>query len=793
MNDNLYNPAAIGSNQPSALNANSGFSPRHFELDGYGLSRCFDDFFDKCKKINDAERTINDALRDISQFKTLLSQALNRRIVTHDDFQSAIDWIRTIVDFWTKYGEKINPFIKGEDDVQKLIDAYQQCPKLKQDVDQLQATVTDKNAQISALQESVIVKQLDEATNQLNAEKVKNANLSEEIDTLKGNISNLEEELSCSRTENKRVTDEAESLKEKLANEQSTYQDEIGKVTNAYKNKSERVEQLQNEIMTYQIIRSLIADAFKIDTRTKSEFDRALVSAKTILRACVEMGKNSPLGDNIIERIEDILKENARMREIEEDNKRKDQTIERLNKDISKKDADLYDQEQKINDSKDKIATMANDIANYQKSLTDLNESKTALLGRLSESSASLEVRNKIIQCFQDISEDIEAIVNAIENTENGFGELQKLKSILKELCIQNNRMADIDELAKANGITSIDSSSMQVIFDKFKAFDNTKEIRDIYLDFIYSLMRIRGMQWSSTVDPLEQKQLLESFSNEYMRALTLCRAFEDIKHSQNAPLDIERLEAHQAEMISALDKFHQYAQKTTNDSTLGKGITLYEKIAPLPNLQEQLSQSIESAVFSISYSRSKIEESEKLQNSLHELQLQYEKQSNVLLLLERKIYPNFMTAQNLGRRDKLIDDIEFGLANDIVQAVPLKSYLGLLSFVEKDYDAISDETLIWILQQLPKALYNFYQDTILEGATDISSDEAIYDVMNQLMNKINKFILKGSFFLSMPRLGSSISLDSMEVFEKTNSVNAVLSWMISDSRHKIIHKALVK
>ena len=53
MNDNLYNPAAIGSNQPSALNANSGFSPRHFELDGYGLSRCFDDFFDKCKKIND--------------------------------------------------------------------------------------------------------------------------------------------------------------------------------------------------------------------------------------------------------------------------------------------------------------------------------------------------------------------------------------------------------------------------------------------------------------------------------------------------------------------------------------------------------------------------------------------------------------------------------------------------------------------------------------------------------------------------------------------------------------------
>ena len=76
MNDNLYNPAAIGSSQPSALNANAGFSPRHFELDGYGLSRCFDDFFDKCKKINDAERTINDALRDISQVLVSMASTL---------------------------------------------------------------------------------------------------------------------------------------------------------------------------------------------------------------------------------------------------------------------------------------------------------------------------------------------------------------------------------------------------------------------------------------------------------------------------------------------------------------------------------------------------------------------------------------------------------------------------------------------------------------------------------------------------------------------------------------------
>ena len=709
MNENPHNPANIDSNTPSGVKANPSystvFSSHRSDFDGNGSSHCFDEFFDKCKKISESERTIKEALENVSQFKALLSQALNRPIETQYSFRSAINEIRPAIEFWIKYGDKFKSFINGENDVQKLLDSYQQCPELIQEINQLRVAVTDRDTQISALQESVLAKQLDETKNQLDEERGRNTQLCEDINSLKGSILDLEEDLSNSRAENKRISDEAENLKEKLASEQSSYQDEIGRVTNAYRNKSERVEQLQNEIVTYQIIRNLIADAFKIDTRTESEFIHALGKARTILRACVEMGKNSPLGDNVIERMEDILKDNARMREVEADNKRKEETIDKLKSDIRKKDADICDQEQKINDSTTTIDTMTRDIATYKQQITDLTDSKTDLLNRFNETSASL----------------------------------------------------------------------------------------DIYLDFIYSVMAIREMQWSPTIAPQAQKQVLESFSNEYKRVLTLCQSFEDIKHSKNTDIDLDRLETHQAEMISALDKFYQYAKKTTNDSSVGNGTTLYEKIAPLPNVQEQLSRSIESAVFSINYSREKIEECEELQKTLHELQLQYEKKNNVLMMLERKIYPYFMTAQNLGRRDKLIDDIEFGLANDIVPALPLKSYLGLLSFVEKDYDSISDETLLWILQQLPKALYNFYQETILEGATDISSDEVIYDVMNQLMNKINKFILKGSFFLSMPRLGSPISLDSMEMFEKTNSVNAVLSWMISDSRHKIIQKALVK
>ena len=156
-------------------------------------------------------------------------------------------------------------------------------------------------------------------------------------------------------------------------------------------------------------------------------------------------------------------------------------------------------------------------------------------------------------------------------------------------------------------------------------------------------------------------------------------------------------------------------------------------------------------------------------------------------------MYPSFMASQDLERRDKLIKDIEYALSNDSTDAIALKSYLGLLSFVEKHNDTPSNDTMIWILEQIPKALYIFYQNTILEGDSDIRSDETIYNVMNQLMNRINKFILKDNFFLSIPRLGAPISLDSMDVLETTTSVNAVISWRIYDSHRNIISKALVK
>lgn len=168
----------------------------------------------------------------------------------------------------------------------------------------------------------------------------------------------------------------------------------------------------------------------------------------------------------------------------------------------------------------------------------------------------------------------------------------------------------------------------------------------------------------------------------------------------------------------------------------------------------------------------------------------------HVLEILETKLYPKFLASRIEGRQDRLIRDIEAGLEIENPDALALKSYLGLLRFVESSPDTISLESLIWILQKLPISLYNFYQDMIPEDSNDIKSNQEIYEIMQQLMNKINKNILHGELFLGMPRLGEGIDYTSMELDDpdgQPNVVHAVTAWRISDSKHQIQCKALVK
>ena len=117
------------------------------------------------------------------------------------------------------------------------------------------------------------------------------------------------------------------------------------------------------------------------------------------------------------------------------------------------------------------------------------------------------------------------------------------------------------------------------------------------------------------------------------------------------------------------------------------------------------------------------------------------------------------------------------------------------MRFVENSPNEVSLESLIWILQKLSISLYNFYQDIILEDSNDIKTDQEIYEIMQQLMKKINKNILHGELFLGMPRLGEGIDQTSMELDtdDKPNVVHAVTAWRISDSKHQIQCKALVK
>ena len=379
--------------------------------------------------------------------------------------------------------------------------------------------------------------------------------------------------------------------------------------------------------------------------------------------------------------------------------------------------------------------------------------------------------------------------VDSVLNEGNQYSDLKFISDFIKQIVEKCNRLEEIDKIAQQHDWSELSSILLQQILVKYFAFDSIKQNHDLYEYFIKELFYHHGHLNIISLEQEQKNNALNSFIHNFDRLLALCHCFD--APGDTNEFSIDNWETHQAQMNSAVDEFYQFARQSITGLSNNSGVTMFEKISLLPSVQNKINQAIGAAIFSINYSSKEVEESNKTQATVHELQLKLEKMTHVLDSLETKLYPKFLTSGIEGRQDKLIQDIEAGLEIENPNALALKSYLGLLRFVESSPDEISPESLKWILQKLPISLYSYYQDMVL----DDNNDQKIYETMQLLMKKINKNILHGDFFLGMPRLGEGIDFESMELDtdEQPNIVHAVISWKISNSKHQIICKALVK
>jgi hypothetical protein len=383
--------------------------------------------------------------------------------------------------------------------------------------------------------------------------------------------------------------------------------------------------------------------------------------------------------------------------------------------------------------------------------------------------------------------------VNAILINGNQYENLNCINEFINQIVVKYNRLIEIDRITQQYELPELSAISLPQILAKYLGYDTIKQNHDLYEHFIKELFIIQGNSQVISFNQEQKTDALNSFIHDYSRILALCQFFDASGDAEGSSLD--KWEFHQAQMNKSIDDFYQSVSQL-KDFSENTGITAYDKISALPLVQKKINQALRAAIFSIDFSRKSVEESNSMHTAIHELQLKLEKATHVLEILETKLYPKFLTSGIEGRQDRLIKDIEAGLEFENPDALALKSYLGLLRFVESSSpEDIGEDTLIWILEKLPISLYNFYQDVILDNNSDIKTNEEIYGIMQQLMNKINKNILHGELFLGMPRLKDGINLDSMvlDTDEQPNVVNAVVSWRISNSKHQIKSKARVR
>ena len=729
--------------------------------------------------ITNIERLLNSLSQnchEVKQFEETIFHSI-------DDIRKSFDEIRPCLKIYEKYKNQLSEIISSEESIEKAIKRYYEYPAIQKELTDSQEELRKKDEDLKTLSDSSLnqklileknnreecQKKMDDALNNLQAVLQDKSVIEEKLQQLQVENERLQED-------NKRLFDENVSVKKQLET-----------AIEKFEEKSESASRLQEDLNVYKSYRGLIADAFKIDTNSEKEFNLALQTTKRILIACVDYTRDKQY--DIVEGFEDLIINFNQLQNQKNENDKLKADLASSQQKIKEQNSKLFDYELNDKMQRDKLESCTKEIENKDEEIKRIKEKEDFTNKKCQELIGKSALSSRIISCFTSIDNDLKTKVDAVLNEGNQYNDLNFISDFIKQIVVKCNRMVEIDKIAQQHDWSELSSILLQQILVKYFAFDSLKQNHDLYEYFIKELFYHQGEMNIISLEKEQKTNALNSFIHDFDRLLALCHCFDASGDTDD--FSIDSWEAHQAQMNSAVDIFYQFASQSITGLSNSSSVTMFEKISLLPSVQNKINQAIGAAIFSINYSSKEVEKSSKAQATVHELQLKLEKMTHVLDSLETKLYPKFLTSGIEGRQDKLIQDIEAGLEIENPNALALKSYLGLLRFVESSPDEISPESLKWILQKLPISLYSYYQDMVL----DDNNDQKIYETMQLLMKKINKNILHGDFFLGMPRLGEGIDLESMELDtdEQPNIVHAVISWKISNSKHQIICKALVK
>lgn len=736
--------------------------------------------FQNCHDIQRYEEHLLHSISELQQVKRLMEGCLSHEIHSWDDMDKSFEKIKPFLSSWIKFENLLLEVFKSEESAKELFKRYKEYPAIQKDLENTKESLDKKEKELS---ESTLAHERDKEKKAREEcqNKLDKANSDLQIAIHEKTI--VEKKLHQSQVEIEKLQEE----KNRLSNENVSMKEQLDTTIKKYREKDEIASHLQEEINFYKIFRGLIADAFKIDANSEKEFSLALQTTKRILIACVEYTRDKQY--DIVEGFEDLIINFNQLQNQKNENDKLKADLTLSQQKIKEKDSKLFEYELKDKRLCVELESCKNEIRNKDEKIKNIEENKDLIYKQYQELISKSALSSRIISCFTSLDNDLKTKVDAVLNEGNQYNDLNFISDFIKQIVAKRDRLVEIDKIAQQHDWSELSSILLQQILEKYFAFDLLKQNHDLYEYFIKELFFHQGEMNIISLEKEQKMKVLNSFIHDFDRLLALCHCFDASGDTDDFSLD--SWEAHQTQMNSAVDDFYQFASKSMTDLSKSSGVTMFEKISLLPSVQNKINQAIGAAIFSINYSSKEVEESSKAQATVHELQLKLEKLTHVLDILETKLYPKFLTSGIEGRQDKLIQDIEAGLEIENPNALALKSYLGLLRFVESSPDEISPESLKWILQKLPISLYSYYQDMVL----DDNNDQKIYETMQLLMKKINKNILHGDFFLGMPRLGEGIDLESMELDtdEQPNIVHAVISWKISNSKHQIICKALVK
>ncbi len=740
-----------------------------------------------CHDIQRYEENLLHSITELQQVKKIMESCLSHEIHSWDDMDKSFEKIKPFLSNWNKFENQFLDVFKSDESVAELFKRYNEYPTIQKELEKVQETLCKKEEELQKRSESIL-------SQELNDEKKAKEEYQRQLDKTNSDLkvaiqekTIVEEKLRQSQVE----IDKLQEEKNWLSNENVSMKSQLDTTIEKYREKDEQAFHLQEELNLYKIFRGLVADAFKIDTSSENEFSLALQTTKRILIACVEYTRDKQF--DIVEGFDNLIKNFKQLQNQKNENDKLKAELTLSQQKIKEQNSKLFDYELNDKLQRDKLESCTKEIKNKDEEIKRIKEQEDIINKKCQELINKSVLSSRIISCFTSIDNNLEAKVNIVLNEGNQYKDLNFINDFVKQLVAKCDRLVEIDKIAQQHDWSEFSSILLQQILVKYFAFDLLKQNHDLYEYFIKELFKLKGMQQINSLDQEQKNVTLNAFIHDFDRLLDLCHCFD--ASGDTGDFSLDSWEAHQAQMNLAVDNFYQFASQSITGLSNSTGITMFDKVSALPALQNKINQAIGAAIFSINYSRKEIEESNKTQATMHELQLKLEKKTHVLDILEKKLYPKFLTSSIEGRQDKLIQDIEAGLEIENPNALALKSYLGLLRFVESSPDEISFESLKWILQKLPISLYSYYQDMMLDDNNDIKTDQEIYEIMQQLMKKINKNILHGNLFLGMPRLGEGIDLESMELDtdEQPNIVHAVTSWKISNSKHQIICKALVK